>query len=121
MTQKDTIRARRRDFGSPKADPNAEAVEFDLHGQTFTCVSEVQGAVLLDLIAAADGEGAEQAGILTGLLTNVLEEESQERFHALTHSKDKDKYVPLETLAEIVAWLIEEYAGDRSEQEPDQS
>lgn len=111
--------ARRRDFGAPQFDKNAEAPEFDLHGETFYCVPEIQGAVLLDLIQAADGEGAEQAGILTGVLTTVLLDESRERFDALTHSKDR--LVPLTTLAEIVGWLVEEYAGDRSEQGPDQS
>lgn len=112
--------ARRRDFGTPEQKKNLDPVEFDLYGETFHCVDEIQGAVLLELVAAADGEGAEQAGVLTGILSSVLQDESKERFDALTHSKDK--IVPLETLGEIAGWLIEVYAaGERPEAEPDQS
>jgi hypothetical protein len=112
--------ARRRDFGSPAVNPDAEPVEFDLHGETFHCVPEIQGAVLLDLVEAAEGEGSQQAAVLSRALKAALVEESAERFAALTHSKDK--HVPLEALGEIAAWLIETYAGgERPEEEPDQS
>jgi hypothetical protein len=45
-----------------------------------------------------------------------MQEESYLRFEDLL--QDKEKIVSVETLSEIVAWLIEEY-GNRPEEQPE--
>jgi hypothetical protein len=47
---------------------------------------------------------------------NVLQDESYARFDALT--RDKNRIVEVETLAEIVSWLMEEYS-DRPPTQPE--
>lgn len=112
--------ARFKDFGSGKSAGEKEPVSFKLHGEEFTCVPEVQGKVLLDLVAKSNNENdpAAAAGIISLFFETVLHDESYARFDALL--KSKDKIVNMETLAEITSWLVEEYAG-RPEGQPEVS
>ncbi len=114
--------ARRKDFGTPQAKDN-EPVEFAVFGEVFHCVEEVQGAVLLDLAeVGSEEDSGKQASAIASVFKNILKDESYERFHALTHSKDR--IVPLELLTDIMAWLLEQYSGDEdapSGAGPDQS
>jgi hypothetical protein len=99
--------ARFKDFGG-SVDNGLEPVTFKLHGEEFTCVTQMQGKVLLDLVADSSSEDPiKAAATLTKLFETVLLEESYERFEKLIN--DKHKIVPVDTLAEIVSWLIEEY------------
>ena len=109
-----------KDFGSGTSTGEKEPVSFKLHEEEFTCVPEVQGKVLLDLVAKSNNENdpAAAAQIINTFFETVLHEESYARFDALLNSKDK--IVNMETLAEITSWLVEEYAG-RPEGQPEVS
>jgi hypothetical protein len=101
--------ARFKDFGSPAANQD-EPITFSLYGENFHAVPAIQGKTLMGLIKDADMDNpAESANMVLGFFDKVLVPESLERFTALTESKDK--IVPVETLAEIVGWLVEEYSG----------
>lgn len=112
--------ARFKDFGSGSKTGEKEPVTFKLHDETFTCLPEVQGKVLLDLVAKSGNENdpAAAAQIISTFFETVLQDESYSRFDALL--KSKDKIVSMETLAEITSWLVEEYAG-RPEGQPEVS
>lgn len=100
--------ARFKDFGG-SVDQTAEKVTFKLFNEDFTCVAQLQGSVLLDIVADGGSEDpAKAAQTMTKFFKTVLLDESFDRFDALLH--DKEKIVPVETLAEITTWLIEEYA-----------
>ncbi len=108
---------RHKDFGSGNAD--VEPLTFDLHGETFVCLPQVPGKFLLDLAKNSASEDAgENAEIITKFFSQVLEDESFERFDALL--EDKRRVVTMETLGEIVSWLMEEYSG-RPEKQPEAS
>ncbi len=102
-----------KDFGSPVADK--EEISFSLHGEKFTAVPQIQGRILMSFVErASSNDPAAAAAITIEFFEKVLTDESWERFNALTSSKTK--VVSVETLAEIVSWLIEEYAGRPEEQ-----
>lgn len=106
-----------KDFGSGKA--NSEPLSFKLHGETFNCVPEVQGKVLLDLVQQANPDDpAGSAGVITKFFSSVLEDESLARFNIL--AEDKHRIVTVDTLSEIVGWLMEEYSN-RPEGQPEVS
>jgi len=109
-----------KDFGAGTSTGEKAPLSFKLHGEEFTCMPEVQGKVLLDLVAKSgnDNDPAAAAAIISTFFNTVLYDESYARFDALLHSKDK--IVNMETLAEITSWLVEEYAG-RPEEQPEVS
>lgn len=111
--------ARFKDFGVGKALEEKEPVVFKLHDEDFICVKHLQGKVLLDMIAKSTSENpADSAIIMNDFFANVLTDESRVRFESLLH--DKEKIVHVETLSEIVAWLIGEYSA-RPNQQPEDS
>lgn len=98
-----------KDFGSG-SDGDKSPVSFKLYGEDFTCVSQLQGKVLLDLVADSSGDDpAKNAQVIDTFFSAVLLDESFTRFSALL--KDKEKIVTVETLANITGWLIEEYTS----------
>lgn len=101
-------KARHRSF-SAKRPENLAPLTFDLEGQTFEAHKAIPGAVLLDLVAHAGDEGGESAGAIVSFFEQALVPESHERFDALI--KDPEAQIPLETLVEILTWLIEEYTS----------
>ena len=108
---------RHKSFGRPTG-VSAEPITFDLHGETFTAIPQIQGTTLMNLMKANDPDiPAASAGLIMDFFPLVLEDESLERFNTLISSKDK--IVPAETLAEIVGWLVEEYSGRPEEQRED--
>ena len=107
--------ARFKDFGG-SVDTTAEPVKFKLFNEEFTCVKQLQGKVLLDLVSESGSEDpSKTAAVMTQFFKTVLLDESYERFDTLLN--DKEKIVPVETLAEITSWLIEEYS-DRPTERP---
>jgi len=101
-----------KDFGSPKP---KDPVEFDLHGEHFVCIPEVQGVVIMEFASASSGENgdAEAAALVENFLQEALEPESFERFQKLR--RDKKKIVSIPKTTEIVGWLVEQYT-ERSEE-----
>ena len=109
--------ARFKDFGSPAAD-KTEPLTFALYGETFHAVPAIQGKTLMGLVKGANiDDPSESADMVLGFFDKVLLPESQTRFQTLTDSQDK--IVPVETLAEIVGWLVEEYSGRPEEPRED--
>lgn len=106
-----------KSFGSPVTESD-KPLTFELYDETFYAVGQIQGKTLMGLVKNANVEdAAESADTLIGFFDEVLLEESLERFNKLTTSKDK--IVPVETLAEIVGWLVEEYSGRPEEPRED--
>ncbi len=105
-----------RDFGSGDVD-SREPISFKIHDEEFHCVKALQGKVLLDLISKSSSDDpAAQAQVVDEFFSKVLVDESLERFNVLL--EDKQRIVTTENLAEITAWLIEQYA-DRPNQQPE--
>ena len=108
-----------KDFGVGSEGENQEAPTFKIHGEEFHCVPTIQGKVLLGLVAdSASDDPLIQASIVEDFFSNVLTDESLERFNALT--LDKNRIVSVETLGEIVGWLMAEYTA-RPEAQPEDS
>jgi hypothetical protein len=109
-----------KDFGAGTSTGTKDPLSFKLHGEEFHCVPEVQGKVLLDLVAKSGSEDdpVAAAEVITFFFKTVLHDDSYEKFEALLSSKDK--IVSMETLAEITTWLVEEYTG-RPEEQPEVS
>jgi len=94
----------------------AEPISFELHDEKFDCVTQVQGKLLLSLIAdSSSDDAAISSAIIVKFFTYVLKDESLERFEVLL--EDKERIVSVETLSEITSWLIEEYTK-RPETQP---
>ena len=109
--------SRFKDFGEGVG-ASAEPVVFKLHGEEFTCYPNVPGKVLLDLVAKSGDENnpAASAEIVSEFFKVVLTPESYTRFDEL--ARDAERIVTVETLGEIISWLMEEYS-DRPTPRPE--
>lgn len=98
-----------KQFGTRKAKPQEESeVGFTLGETDYTAKPDIQGAVILEFIAAADaGEGMGAAAHILAFFDEVLPKDELAKFKA--QIKSDDEIVELETLSDIVAYLIEEY------------
>jgi len=105
-----------KDFGGASDTP-AAPLSFALYGETFDAVPKVQGKMLIELVKKADSEDSGAAAeMILSFFEDVLLPESYTRFDALITSPDK--VVEVDTLAEIVGWLMEEYTN-RPEERPE--
>lgn len=113
-----TDKKRFKDFGAGSS-VITEPLSFKLHGEEFECYPAMQGKVLLDFIAKSSNEdNAAMASIITDFFEKILKPESFERFNTLLD--DPNRVVTVESLGEITAWLLEEYA-QRPTQQPEES
>jgi hypothetical protein len=111
--------AKFKDFGAGTGAGEKEPVSFMLHGESFDCRPELQGKVLLDLVARSSGDNpADAAKTISDFFKNVLVADSYTRFDALL--TDPDKIVSVDTLGQISAWLVEVYTA-RPTQGPEAS
>ena len=95
-------------FKTRKAKPQEESeVGFDLGEETYVCKPDIQGAVILEFIAAADAGNAGAAAKIIPFFSEVLPEAELEKFH--NQIKSPDEIIEMETLSDIVGYLIEEY------------
>jgi hypothetical protein len=85
-----------------------EPITFELiKGETFEAFGEVAGAVTLEFIAATSGDdSAKTAQGILDYLEASMDEANFKRFNAIIRSP-KHK-IKIETLSEIVSYLIEE-------------
>jgi hypothetical protein len=105
-----------KDFGSGNGITEQEPLSFKLYDQEFFCKPSLQGKVLLDLVKKSGGEdGAAAAEVISEFFDKVLLADSLAPFNTLLES---DKIVTVETLSEIISWLIEEYTS-RPNQQPE--
>ena len=112
MTENNETTTRRfKDFGTgSQRDAGAEPPVFKIHDEEFTCVPQIQGKFLLDIVKmSSNADAGDTARMISDFFEGVLEDESYARFSALL--VDKHRVVSVETLSEIVGWLIEEYAN----------
>lgn len=106
-----------KDFGSGAANEIKEPLSFKLFDEEFHCIPQIQGKTLLKIIGNSSlDDPIKSSQTVVEFFETVLVDESLTRFNDLIESKDK--IVSVETLSEIVAWLMEEYT-DRPEQQPE--
>lgn len=91
---------------------DSEPLTFDLGGEEFTCYPEVQGKTILDIMKVAAEGDEDTRGVLMAVsvldfFEKVMPPEEYERFEKLM--EDPKRIVPMDTLSEIMSWLIEEY------------
>lgn len=110
--------ARFKDFGAGKEDTSSkEPLSFKLHGEDFECLPRLQGKTLLEFIELANSENAgDSAKVTRTFFSKVMPDASYAKFNLLLD--DKEKIVSVETLSEIIGWLIEEYSN-RPNQQPE--
>lgn len=109
--------AKFKDFGSGSAQTESEPISFKLYEEEFHCVGALQGKTLLSFVADSGSEDpAKQAQTIEKFFNYVLTEDSLNRFNALQETKDK--IVSVETLGEIIGWVVEQYT-DRPEEQPE--
>lgn len=107
-----------KDFGTGAAS-DASPLSFKLHGETFECIPQIQGKVLLDLVADSSSEDpSKSTAVINTFFDAVLLDESLNRFKSLM--TDKTRIVTVDTLAEITGWLVEEYSN-RPKERPEVS
>ena len=103
---------RHKDFGAPAS--SDEPITFTLYGEVFKCQPAIQGRYLLEFISKAGSDDPEEsAGAVLGFLQHALSPADRERFDALCSSDET--VVPLETLASIMEWMVEQYSGRPTE------
>jgi hypothetical protein len=109
--------SRFKDFGKTvDLDKPAEPLSFKLWEEEFHCVKRIQGRVMLELVESSNADDpSASARTIRTFFKKVMLPESYERFDVLLG--DQEKIVSVETLSEIVAWLIEQY-GDRPNPQP---
>ena len=99
-----------KDFGNGGETTPALPISFKLWGEEFHCVTSIQGKLLLEIVSdSASDDPAKSALVMDKFFTAVLKPESKERFDTLL--SDPEKITTLDTLGEIVAWLMEEYSN----------
>lgn len=100
-----------RSFSSTPVDAT-DPIEFEFDGEKFEAFGQVTGAVLLEFIAASSArDGAAVAAGIVDYLKASMDEANYRKFKAITH--DPKKNISIETLSEIVSFLIEKRAEDR--------
>lgn len=100
-----------KSFTASKEKTVVEPISFELEGETFEAYGQVPGAVLLDFISASSDDSIGSAGAILGYLKNSMDTKNFRRFDKLT--RDPEVLVELSTLADIVAYLIEERSSGR--------
>lgn len=96
-----------KSFTSTKEKEVIEPIQFELEGETFEAYGQVPGAVLLDFIAESSREDSVgSAGAILGYLKSSMNKENYKRFDKLT--RDPEKVIQLQVLADIVSYLVEE-------------
>lgn len=106
--------ARFKDFGNGGDSGEREPISFKLWGEEFHCVPVIQGKILLEIVSDSTSEDpAKSALVMEKFFTAVLKPESKKAFDAIL--SDQERITSLETLSEIVGWLMEEYSNRPSE------
>lgn len=109
------IKRRHKKFMTKKKISDFQPLSFELNGEEFQVKSAIQGGYLLRFVSEADGEdGSKAANALWGFFEYCMEPAEYERFQKVLD--DPETLVEIETIGEIVSYLIEEYTGRPTEQ-----
>lgn len=101
---------RHKDFGKAKSSEEYEPLSFTLEGQEFFCKPAMNGMTLLKFVREADSDdGGRSAAAMIDLFDKVLKKDDAVRFKELVD--DPDVLIEMETLGEIVAWVVEQYTS----------
>lgn len=76
---------------------------------TFTALATSPAGVMVDFAAAGSQGGGKSAAALVEFLAQTLIDGDVDRFAELV--RDKRVQIPVQTLGEIVEWLVAEYAN----------
>lgn len=103
-----------KSFTPAKKKEALEPIGFELLGENFEAYPKIAGVTLLEFIASGDSEsgGSTAQGILDYLKASMKKEEYK-RFHAFV--ADPENEIEIDTLSEIVSFLIEEQASRPTE------
>lgn len=103
------VNRRTRSFGGGRKVSDFDPLDFDLGDKNFMCKPAVQGAVLLEFVAAADSDsGGKSADALYGFFKKVMEDKEYERF--MEELNNPEIIYDIAEIGEIAGWLVEEYA-----------
>jgi hypothetical protein len=106
--------AKFKDFGNGGDGVPKEPISFKLWDQEFHCVPAIQGKLLLDIVSDSSSEDVSKSSqVMDKFFNAVLKPESKKDFDEIL--SDPEKITSLETLTEIVAWLMEEYSNRPNE------
>lgn len=100
----ETPKTRHRSFGT--AGKKSVPITFDVAGEEFTARGSLPGITVVEF-----AEKSKEGGLSTinDIFEMALLPESHERFDTLIH--DPEKEIDLETLTEIMGWLVEQYTS----------
>lgn len=111
--------ARHKDFSGGTNIDEFEPLTFTLNGEKFTCVPAIQGSVILEFVANADGDsGGSAAKALYKFFEDCMEPEEYQRFDALL--RNPKVIIDMSLIGEIASWLVEEYTN-RPTKQPESS
>lgn len=96
-----------KEFDAFIRETTQELITFTVAGETFTCIDSLPLTILAN-ITRQQSNGQAVLG-LADFLTAVVLEEDHDRLAVLMN--EPHNAVAVETWAEIVEWLIEEYTG----------
>ncbi len=113
-------KSRYKDFGRPVVQDELEPVSFELYEQKFNCYKQINGVALLRFVREANNEdGARATQALLDIFNRVMNDEEYGRFMELCN--DPNTIVPVETLSDIIAFLIEVYTDRPTRRSEDSS
>lgn len=102
------VKRRFKSFTGGRNIDDYEPLEFDLEDETFVCKPAVQGAVLLEFVAAADSDsGGKSAQALYDFFKECMDEVEYRRFDE--YLKNPKMIFDFEVLGDIAGFLVEEY------------
>lgn len=102
--------AKFKDFGKTTTLEDFPPITFRLNGEDFTCRSAMPGTMLLDFVRRADSDsGGMAAEAVVEFLSRSLDDADADRFQTMLN--DPEVIVQVETLGEIVGWLVEQYTA----------
>ncbi len=101
--------ARFKEFGSG-GDTASTPLSFKIHGEEFHCYPNIQGKTLLDMVSQSmQQDSAMAVEVINTFFDKTLKPESKEAFNSLIN--DPERIVTVDTLGEIVTWLVEQYSS----------
>ena len=109
------VSTRHKDFGS---NAQKDPVTFSVNGEEFVAHPYIPGKVLIELGKRARSEDPTEAfDVMIELFEVALEEESLGRFEDML--EDVENPLTMDQIADITAFLIEEYSERPEEQRED--
>lgn len=86
-----------------------EPIPFELEGEVFEAYPKIAGVTLLEFIASSEQNTAATAAGILNYLKKSMSTDEYARFYALVSNPEKE--IELETLSEIVSYLITEQSA----------